>query len=107
MVKTKEKSIYPHVADTEKIEVDYLSDEKGGWFVLEKPLKPNAIKKLGAYWEPDNKIQYQNNHAWDQHVKDNMHGFFTSDTVSYNSVPMALAQKRREVLDFTNFNYKY
>jgi hypothetical protein len=40
-------------------------------------------------------------------LNSNTHDFFNSDTVSRNSAPMALAQKKREVADFNNFNYNY
>jgi hypothetical protein len=54
-----EKSIFPHKKDKEKRTIGYMDDEKGGWFILEEPLKPNAFKESGGYFEPTNKIQYQ------------------------------------------------
>lgn len=40
-------------------EVNFMDDEKGGWFILEKPNKPNCYTNRGSYLEPANKIMYQ------------------------------------------------
>lgn len=57
--KEKIKSIFPHIKEIEKRSVGFMDDKKGGWFILEEPLKPNAVKDSGGYLEPLNKIQYQ------------------------------------------------
>lgn len=91
-----------------------LIKETGNWeplmsdrTIIEDTALVESQKNLNIASGTYNKIQYYNNGAWNRHIKNNIHGFFTSDTVSYNSVPMALAQKRREILDFNNFSYKY
>ena len=36
-----------------------MDDEKGGWFILEEPSKPNSFSDRNGYLEPLNKIAYQ------------------------------------------------
>jgi len=43
----------------ESREIGYMDDEKGGWFILEEPSKPNAFSDRNGYLEPLNKIAYQ------------------------------------------------
>jgi hypothetical protein len=43
----------------ESREITYMDDEKGGWFILEEPTKPNAFSDRNGYLEPLNKITYQ------------------------------------------------
>ena len=40
-------------------EISFMDDEKGGWFMLEKPNKENSIKQVGEHFEPTNKLMYQ------------------------------------------------
>lgn len=40
-------------------QVGYMDDEKGGWFILETPLKENHFKTFGVQLEPLNKSMYQ------------------------------------------------
>lgn len=57
--KEKVKSIVIGKPDKEIKSVGYMDDEKGGWFILEEPSKPNAFTNRGGYLEPTNKIAYQ------------------------------------------------
>ena len=43
----------------ESREIGFMDDEKGGWFILEEPSKPNAFSDRNGYLEPLNKIAYQ------------------------------------------------
>jgi len=43
----------------ESREVMFMDDQKGGWFILEEPSKPNAFSDRNGYLEPLNKISYQ------------------------------------------------
>ena len=36
-----------------------MDDEKGGWFILEPPIKENHFKQVGEYFEPLNKMIYR------------------------------------------------
>jgi hypothetical protein len=42
-----------------KEQIDFMDDEKGGWFLYEKPNKPNHFKKSSVYYEPLNTMMYQ------------------------------------------------
>jgi hypothetical protein len=94
LIKEMEK-LEPLISDKNGIKNEIIDNKLDGRDDLD------AIKKI------NNKIQYKNFNIWNQQIKNNVHEFFTSDSVSSNSAPMALAQKRREILDFNNFNYKY
>jgi NADH-quinone oxidoreductase subunit G len=94
LIKEMEK-LEPLISDKNGIKNEIIDNKLDGRDDL------NAVKKIS------NKIQYKNFNIWNQQIKNNVHEFFTSDSVSSNSAPMALAQKRREILDFNNFNYKY
>lgn len=39
--------------------VGFMDDEKGGWFLLEKPSRENAFVEKGGYLEPANGLMYQ------------------------------------------------
>lgn len=54
-----EKSIFPNRKDKEIIEIGYMDDEKGGWFLLEEPNRPNLFIDNGGYLEPKNTAMYQ------------------------------------------------
>ncbi len=53
------KSRFPTKKDVERRTVGFMDDEKGGWFILEAPNKPNHFKDSGVYMEPLNKMMYQ------------------------------------------------
>lgn len=53
------KSVVIGKKDREIKEVGYMDDEKGGWFILEEPLKPNSFRDIGGSFEPSNQIMYQ------------------------------------------------
>jgi hypothetical protein len=53
------KSPIVGVKDKTTKQVGYMDDEKGGWFILETPLKPNHFKTFGVQLEPLNKSTYQ------------------------------------------------
>lgn len=53
------KSPIVGVKDKTAKQVGYMDDEKGGWFILETPLKPNNFKTFGVQLEPLNKSTYQ------------------------------------------------
>ena len=58
----KEKTVKsPIIGVKDKVikEIGYMDDEKGGWFILETPLKPNSFKTFGVQLEPINKELYQ------------------------------------------------
>jgi hypothetical protein len=40
-------------------EVSFMDDEKGGWFMLERPNKPNYFLDKGGFLEPHNTSMYQ------------------------------------------------
>ena len=54
-----EKSIFPNRKDKEIVEIGYMDDAKGGWFLLEEPNKPNLFVDNGGYLEPKNTSMYQ------------------------------------------------
>lgn len=54
-----EKSRFPTQKDKETVEISYMDDEKGGWFLLEEPIKPNLFADRGGYFEPKNEMMYQ------------------------------------------------
>lgn len=45
--------------DIFKKEISFMDDTRGGWFLLEKPNKENAIKESGGHFEAANKSMYQ------------------------------------------------
>lgn len=53
------KPQFPTQKVIEKAAVTYMDDEKGGWFLLEEPIKPNHIKDRDGYLEPLNTMMYQ------------------------------------------------
>jgi hypothetical protein len=53
------KSIFPTVKDKEITKVGYMDDAKGGWFILEEPIKANHFTDDGGYFEPENGMIYQ------------------------------------------------
>jgi hypothetical protein len=53
------KSVVIGKPDRVSREIGFMDDQKGGWFILEEPLKPNAFIQIGETYEPQNKIQYQ------------------------------------------------
>lgn len=59
MKKEVTKSIIPGKPDRTKTSVSWMDDEKGGWFILEPPIKENHFKQVGEYFEPLNKMIYQ------------------------------------------------
>lgn len=54
-----EKSIFPHKKDQEWSISKPMDDQKGGWFILELPNKPNHFSYRSGYYEPLNKMGYQ------------------------------------------------
>lgn len=40
-------------------EIGMMDDEKGGWFILERPNKPNCYVDRGSFLEPKNTMMYQ------------------------------------------------
>lgn len=54
LVETKEKvpKKFPTEKDKEREVVSFMDDVKGGWFILEPPIKPNDYKEFGGYLEP-------------------------------------------------------
>jgi hypothetical protein len=54
-----ERSIFPGKKDKEWDIAKPMDDEKGGWFILELPNKPNHFRFNGGYYEPLNKSMYQ------------------------------------------------
>lgn len=53
------KSIFPGKKDREKRSVGFMDDEKGGWFILEKPDQENKFSDRGGYFEPLNTMLFQ------------------------------------------------
>lgn len=53
------KNIFPNKKDKEIRKVGFMDDEKGGWFILETPIKENNFKDDGNYLEPLNTMMYQ------------------------------------------------
>ena len=53
------KALTPNGKDKEIRTVGFMDDEKGGWFILERPNKENHFKYVGDYLEPLNKMMYQ------------------------------------------------
>lgn len=43
---------FPTDKEKEREVVTFMDDEKGGWFLLEEPMKPNDYKEFGGYLEP-------------------------------------------------------
>ena len=57
--KELQKSIFVNKKVKELRSVGQMDDEKGGWYILEQPNKPNHFKDNGGYLEPLNKALYQ------------------------------------------------
>jgi len=57
--KELQKSIFVNKKVKELRSVGQMDDEKGGWYILEQPNKPNNFKDNGGYLEPLNKALYQ------------------------------------------------
>ena len=57
--KELEKSIFINKKVKELRSVGQMDDEKGGWYILETPNRPNHFKDNGGYLEPLNKALYQ------------------------------------------------
>ena len=57
--KETKKGIFPGQKSEEIKTVGFMDDAKGGWFILEEPIKPNLFKNSGGYLEPQNKMLYQ------------------------------------------------
>lgn len=53
------KSIFPGKPDKYETRAKPMDDEKGGWFFLELPNKPNYFRDRGGYLEPLNTGMYQ------------------------------------------------
>lgn len=53
------KSIYPGKPDKIKKSIGFMDDEKGGWWILERPNKENHFSDRGGYFEPLNKMMFQ------------------------------------------------
>ncbi len=53
------KSPIPKVKDRLVESISYMDSESGGWYILEEPKKPNNFKKIGDYYEPLSKLDYQ------------------------------------------------
>ena len=53
------KSVVIGKQDKIKKEVNFMDDEKGGWFIYETPLKPNDYSDRGGFLEPQNTSMYQ------------------------------------------------
>ncbi len=53
------KSVVIGKKDKEIKEVGFMDDTKGGWFILETPLKENAFNESGGYLSPNNESMYQ------------------------------------------------
>lgn len=52
------KSKFPTKPDTIKKTVGWMDDAKGGWFILEPPIKENNFSDRGGYFEPLNTSLY-------------------------------------------------
>lgn len=60
VIKTeKKKSSLPNSKEEEKQSIGYMDDAKGGWFILEEPIKPNNFEIRGGLIEPLNTLLYQ------------------------------------------------
>lgn len=55
----KHKSIFPTKPETKKKIISPMDDLKGGWFILEYPIKENNYNDRGGYLEPLNTMMYQ------------------------------------------------
>ena len=53
------KSPIPKIKDKLIESISYMDAESGGWYILEEPKKPNNFKKIGEYYEPLSKLDYQ------------------------------------------------
>lgn len=56
--KKETKAIVPGAKDRVERKIKPMDDEKGGWFVLEYPTKPNSFRDRGGYLEPTNSELY-------------------------------------------------
>jgi len=54
LVSKKEKvpKKFPTEKDKDREVIGFMDDAKGGWFILEPPMKPNDYKEFGGYLEP-------------------------------------------------------
>lgn len=52
------KPLFPGAKEKEKRYIGFMDDEKGGWFIYEKPTKENYISNRGGYLEPLNTSMY-------------------------------------------------
>jgi hypothetical protein len=54
LVSKKEKipKKFPTDKEKEREVIGFMDDAKGGWFLLEEPIKPNDYKEFGGYLEP-------------------------------------------------------
>lgn len=54
LVSKKEKipKKFPTDKEKEREVISFMDDAKGGWFLLEEPIKPNDYKEFGGYLEP-------------------------------------------------------
>jgi len=53
------KSPIPNVKDRIVESISFVDSESGGWYILEPPKTPNNFKKIGDYYEPLSKLDYQ------------------------------------------------
>jgi len=53
------KSVVVNKLPTTKKSISYMSDEKGGWLLLEEPIKPNNFTYRAGKFDPLNKHLYQ------------------------------------------------
>ena len=56
--KEKIKSVVIGKPDKEKISINAMDDEKGGWFIFEYPNDPNKFSDRGGFFEPMNTNMY-------------------------------------------------
>lgn len=82
------KSVIIGKKDKEKISVNPMDDEKGGWFIFEYPNEPNKFSDRGGFFEPMNTNMY----------------VIGVDTTSHNDVsngskPRALVMKKSCIVD--------
>lgn len=82
------KSVVIGKKDKEKVSVNPMDDEKGGWFIFEYPNEPNKFSDRGGFFEPMNTNMY----------------VIGVDTTSHNDVsngskPRALVMKKSCIVD--------
>jgi len=86
--KDKIKSVVIGKPDKEKISINAMDDENGGWFIFEYPNDPNKFSDRGGFFEPMNTNMY----------------VIGVDTTSHNeavngSKPRALVMKKSCIVD--------